>query len=158
MITLTFPDGNARQVEAGTTAAQVAAQISKSLEKKAVAAMVNGVLVDLADPIAADASLRIADMGYARLLVGNPVRRHICVMLRDGTRIVRKVTGAATGNPGEEVISVESAWGVDAEPADIARVCWWLRLRANADAIEVQHIRAGVATCAVPVIEIRDEV
>lgn len=106
----------------------------------------------------ADASLRVADMGYARLLVGNPVRRHICVMLRDGTRIVRKVTGAATGNPGEEVISVESAWGVDAEPADIARVCWWLRLRANADAIEVQHIRAGVATCAVPVIEIRDEV
>ena len=59
MITLTFPDGNARQVEAGTTAAQVAASISKSLEKKAVAAMVNGVLVDLADPIAADAALRI---------------------------------------------------------------------------------------------------
>jgi len=59
MITLTFPDGAKRQVAPGTSAAQVAASISKSLEKKAVAAVVNGALVDLADPIAADATLRI---------------------------------------------------------------------------------------------------
>ncbi len=59
MITLTFPDGAKRQVEAGVTAAQVAASISKSLEKKAVAAVVNGVTVDLADPITADSNLQI---------------------------------------------------------------------------------------------------
>jgi len=59
MITLTFPDGATRQVEAGTSAAQVAASISKSLEKKAVAAVVNGAVADLADPIAANATLRI---------------------------------------------------------------------------------------------------
>ncbi len=59
MITLTFPDGAKRQVETGTSAAQVAASISKSLEKKAVAAVVNGGLVNLADPITGDASLRI---------------------------------------------------------------------------------------------------
>ena len=59
MITLTFPDGAKRQVEAGVSAAQVAASISKSLEKKAVAAVVNGALVDLADPITADATLQI---------------------------------------------------------------------------------------------------
>ncbi len=59
MITLTFPDGAKRQVEAGATAAQVAASISKSLEKKAVAAVVNGQLVDLADPILGDATLQI---------------------------------------------------------------------------------------------------
>jgi threonyl-tRNA synthetase len=59
MITLTFPDGAKRQVEAGQTAGQVAASIAKSLEKKAVAAVVNGVLVDLADPIMADATLQI---------------------------------------------------------------------------------------------------
>jgi threonyl-tRNA synthetase len=40
MINLTFPDGASRQVEQGVTAAQVAASISKSLEKKAVAAVV----------------------------------------------------------------------------------------------------------------------
>jgi threonyl-tRNA synthetase len=59
MITLTFPDGAKREVEAGQTAGQVAASIAKSLEKKAVAAIVNGVLVDLADPILADATLQI---------------------------------------------------------------------------------------------------
>ena len=59
MITVTFPDGAKRQVEQGVSARDVAASISKSLEKKAVAAVVNGALVDLADPIATDASLRI---------------------------------------------------------------------------------------------------
>ena len=59
MITLTFPDGAQRQVEAGVSARDVAAAIAKSLEKKAVAAMVNGVLVDLADPILADSTLKI---------------------------------------------------------------------------------------------------
>src|SRR3954462_9836092 len=59
MITLTFPDGATRQVEQGVSARDVAAGISKSLEKKAVAAVVNGTLADLADPITTDASLRI---------------------------------------------------------------------------------------------------
>jgi threonyl-tRNA synthetase len=59
MITLTFPDGQKRQAEAGISAAQVAASISKSLEKKAVAAVVNGAVVDLVDPIVEDATLRI---------------------------------------------------------------------------------------------------
>jgi threonyl-tRNA synthetase len=59
MITLTFPDGAKRQVQKGQTAAQVAASISKSLEKKAVAAVVNGVMVDLADPITTDSTLQI---------------------------------------------------------------------------------------------------
>jgi threonyl-tRNA synthetase len=59
MITLTFPDGAKRQVEAGISAQAVAASISKSLEKKAVAAVVNGTLTDLADPIGTDSTLKI---------------------------------------------------------------------------------------------------
>ena len=46
MITVTFPDGNSRQFDSGTTSAQVAASISKSLEKKAAAALPFGRLVD----------------------------------------------------------------------------------------------------------------
>jgi threonyl-tRNA synthetase len=68
MITLTFPDGAKRVVEAGQTAGQVAASIAKSLEKKAVAAIVNGVLVDLADPILADATLQIVTRDDERAL------------------------------------------------------------------------------------------
>ena len=49
MISLTFPDGAQRQVEAGVSARDVAASISKSLEKKAVAAVVNGAAGASAD-------------------------------------------------------------------------------------------------------------
>ena len=75
MITLTFPDGAKREVEQGLSAAQVAASIAKSLEKKAVAAVVNGVLVDLHDPINADATLQIVTREDDRAL---ELIRHDC--------------------------------------------------------------------------------
>jgi threonyl-tRNA synthetase len=75
MITLTFPDGARREVEQGLSAAQVAASIAKSLEKKAVAAVVNGVLVDLHDPINADATLQIVTREDDRAL---ELIRHDC--------------------------------------------------------------------------------
>ncbi|MEM7643020.1 MAG: TGS domain-containing protein, partial [Pseudomonadota bacterium] len=61
-ITLTFPDGNARKVPAGITPAEVAADISKSLSKKAISAKVNGTHWDLAWPIDDDASIAIHTM------------------------------------------------------------------------------------------------
>ncbi len=75
MINVTFPDGASRQIEPGTTAAQVAAQISKSLEKKAVAAVINGTVSDLADPIMADSTLRILTRDDAESL---ELIRHDC--------------------------------------------------------------------------------
>ena len=68
MIKLTFPDGAVRDVEAGSSAADIAAAISKSLSKKAVAAVVNGVLIDLADPIRADATIEIVTRDDPRAL------------------------------------------------------------------------------------------
>jgi len=59
MITLTFPDGSAREYKAGITGAELAASISKSLAKKAVAVSLNGALADIADPITGNASVRI---------------------------------------------------------------------------------------------------
>ena len=75
MITLTFPDGAKREIEQGLSAAQVAASISKSLEKMAVAAIINGVLVDLNDLIAADATLQIVTRDDERAL---ELIRHDC--------------------------------------------------------------------------------
>jgi threonyl-tRNA synthetase len=59
MITLTFPDGSARQYQRGITGAELAASISKSLAKKAAAISLDGVLADLTDPISADARVKI---------------------------------------------------------------------------------------------------
>jgi len=59
MIHLTFPDGSVRDFQAGITGAELAASISKSLAKKAVAIALNGELVDLADPIQHDGRVKI---------------------------------------------------------------------------------------------------
>jgi threonyl-tRNA synthetase len=61
-IALTLPDGNARHYDAGITAGEVAADISKSLGKKAISATINGAHFDLAWPINEDASIAIHTM------------------------------------------------------------------------------------------------
>ncbi len=61
-ISLTFPDGNARNFDAGVTAADVAASISPSLAKKAISATVDGAHYDLQWPIMADATIAIHTM------------------------------------------------------------------------------------------------
>ncbi|MFV2053559.1 threonine--tRNA ligase [Aliiroseovarius sp. YM-037] len=61
-ISLTFPDGNARDFDAGVTPAEVAAGISNSLAKKAISATVNGQHWDLQWPIESDSSIAIHTM------------------------------------------------------------------------------------------------
>ena len=68
MITLTFPDGSAREYKPGITGAELAASISKSLVKKAVAISLNGALADIADPITANASVKIVTRDDAEAL------------------------------------------------------------------------------------------
>ena len=58
MISITFPDGASRQFEPGVTGLQIAESIAKSLAKKCLAMVVDGVETDLADPISRDATLR----------------------------------------------------------------------------------------------------
>ncbi|QBX99567.1 threonine--tRNA ligase [Rhodophyticola sp. CCM32] len=61
-ISLTFPDGNARDYAAGVTPAEVAESIAPSLAKKAISALVNGTHWDLSWPIKADAEIAINTM------------------------------------------------------------------------------------------------
>ena len=58
-ITVTLPDGSNRRVRAGGTARDVAALVSPGLAKAALAATVDGRLVDLTYPINDDARLTI---------------------------------------------------------------------------------------------------
>ena len=51
MVTLTFPDGAARDYDEGVTAMEVAKSISKGLAKKVLAAKLDGKLVDASLPI-----------------------------------------------------------------------------------------------------------
>ncbi|EYD78334.1 Threonyl-tRNA synthetase [Rubellimicrobium mesophilum DSM 19309] len=58
-ISLTFPDGNSRDYEAGVTAAQVAQSIAPSLAKAAVSATLDGKHWDLQWPIEQDGQIAI---------------------------------------------------------------------------------------------------
>ncbi|MDC1398130.1 threonine--tRNA ligase [Octadecabacter sp.] len=61
-ISLTFPDGNARDYDAGVTPSEVAASIATSLAKKAISATVNGEHWDMQWPINDSASIAINTM------------------------------------------------------------------------------------------------
>ena len=58
-VTVTLPDGSARQVPAGTPVRDVAEAISPNLAKAALAGIVDGKLVDLTCPLTQDATLKI---------------------------------------------------------------------------------------------------
>ncbi|MEO0550597.1 MAG: threonine--tRNA ligase [Pseudomonadota bacterium] len=59
MIKVTLPDGAVREYEPGSSPFDVAASISNSLAKKAIAAKVNGELYDLTRPLEGDAEIAI---------------------------------------------------------------------------------------------------
>jgi threonyl-tRNA synthetase len=72
---LTFPDQSTRTFEKGVTGADVAASISKSLSKKAVAFALDGTVHDLADPIHNDGRIEILTRDDPRSL---ELIRHDC--------------------------------------------------------------------------------
>src|SRR6187200_1425838 len=73
-VTVTLPDGSSRSVAAGTLVRDVAEGISPRLAKAALAATVDGRLVDLTYPLTGDAQVRIVtDKDLADAL---PLVRH----------------------------------------------------------------------------------
>src|SRR3954464_12474765 len=58
-LSVTLPDGSVRQVPAGSTPADIAAEISPRLAKAALVASVDGHLVDLTFPLTKDARVKI---------------------------------------------------------------------------------------------------
>ena len=57
MPVLTFPDGAERSYDAGVSSLDVAKAIAPSLAKRSIAAKLDGVVVDLSDPIPGDAKI-----------------------------------------------------------------------------------------------------
>lgn len=67
-LSLTFPDGSVRDFPAGTTGANVAESIAKSLAKKAVAVTLDGSLRDLSVPIDSNGKIEIVTREDPRAL------------------------------------------------------------------------------------------
>ena len=67
-ISLTFPDGAKREFPSGITGVEIAKGISPSLLKRTVAMALDGTVVDLADPITADAKIELLNREDPRAL------------------------------------------------------------------------------------------
>src|SRR5881628_2304143 len=68
MVALTFPDGARRDYPNGITGLDIAKGISPSLAKRTVAMALDGVVVDLADPIEKDAKIEFLNREDPRAL------------------------------------------------------------------------------------------
>ena len=58
MITITFPDGNQRSYESGTTAMDVAKSISHGLARNILSGSFDGQTIELNDPLTTDGTLQ----------------------------------------------------------------------------------------------------
>jgi threonyl-tRNA synthetase len=72
-VTVSLPDGSTREYPAGVTPAEVAASIGRRLAEAAVAARVDGAIVDLDRPLEGDAELAVVT---AESLDGLEILRH----------------------------------------------------------------------------------
>jgi len=75
MAKVRLPDGSTLEVSDGTTAGQLAAQIGAGLANAALAAKIDGRMVDLSAPLSGEVSLQIITAKDAE---GLDVMRHSC--------------------------------------------------------------------------------
>jgi threonyl-tRNA synthetase len=92
-ISVTLPDGSTRRTAAGSTPADIAAGISPRLAKAAVAAVVNGKLVDVTFPLREDSAVRIVTGDSADAL---PLYRHSTAHLM-AAAVINLFPGAQCG-------------------------------------------------------------
>jgi len=88
-VNITLPDGAVRQIAAGSTIEDIAASISPSLKKKAIAGKINGKAVDLYTPVLEDSAVEILTLDSAD---GVEVYRHSTAHLL--AQAVKRIYGA----------------------------------------------------------------
>jgi len=119
-ITLTFPDGAKRAIKAGTSGLDVAKAISPSLAKRTVAMTLDGVLADLADPIAKDAAIKFVSRTDPEAL---ELIRHDCAhVLAEAVQQLWPGTQVTIGPVIEHGFFYDFAKAVPFEPGDLTAI------------------------------------
>ncbi|MEL6463808.1 MAG: threonine--tRNA ligase [Pseudomonadota bacterium] len=95
MIHVSLPDGATRTLSDDATAAELAADISKSLAKRTVAAVVNGVVSDLSAPLSDGATVELVDRGDSRAL--ELIRHDLAHILAEAVQSLWPETKTAIG-------------------------------------------------------------
>lgn len=88
---------------------------------------------------ASDTFIDIRDIGYSTFYAVQPGRRDIQVLLKDGTRIYKRIISSTAPTPGEERLTLDETFGtVITDPdAEIAKVSWMGLYRLDTDLVEI---------------------
>lgn len=85
---------------------------------------------------ATDAGIIVRNVGYARYIAANPLRRDIRLLTTAGT-FYRRITGANEVSESEELLSLDEPLYVTLEPEQILQVSYLELARLDQDAVEL---------------------
>ncbi len=96
--------------------------------------------LNLTDTIgAADTSFRIENIKLAENMGLNDLRTHLAFIFTSGTILCREITGIVESDATEEIISIDSALGVEV-PIGGCVISFLDKCRLAADEVEIEHI------------------
>jgi hypothetical protein len=101
------------------------------------------------------AQINVYHCRYTELLSGSAMHQHIAVQLHSGQIILREIVASAERDPISEQLTLNSPLGID--PADIALISYLLPVRLDTDTVELSWDYADVASVALSVRSVRDE-
>jgi len=131
MAKVTLPDGSILDVSDGTTAKQLAQQIGPALAKVAVAASVNGKLVDLSTPINGRSAVQIITINADK---GLEIMRHSCAhIMAEAICNIWPSTKLVYGPTVEDGFYYDIDLDEPIRPADFERIEEKMREIVNAD-------------------------
>lgn len=108
---------------------------------------------------AADSTIRVANVGYARLSPAASMRRDIRIELADGSALHRRIVAATQIDAGTEQLAIDAPLGMDVPVSAVRRISYLTLARLDADDIELHHDTDadGVTECTLPIRALRDD-
>lgn len=117
--------------------------------------------LELTRPIGLTAtSFYVKRIGYGYLGGAVSGRNRVCIQLRNGTRLYRRITGTAnSGSEAEERLVVDLQFPAAIPMADVVRISFMDTVRFQNDRVEIKHVNAadGASTVSAILRAYRDE-
>lgn len=102
----------------------------------------------LAETVAdAATTVKVENIGYSLHAVGQIGRRDIVIVLKDGTRIYRRITAATEQDADIERLTIDASLGVTVAPGDVRRISYLLLARMASDAVVITWKTNELAEC-----------
>lgn len=110
----------------------------------------NEDIVLVADVLASDLTIEVRNIGYS-LYYGVT---DVMVDLVNGTRIFKRILSGNVNAGGNEVLDLESSFGINIARTDVVRISLMKHVRFDSDRLELGHSYGGRVSVSVPVIEV----